>query len=143
MDKVVPQSSDGTVAFGPVPDPQQHQRYLQLKAMLDDSEWASAYDDRKELHQALAGLISAAVNDEIEVDEETLQVLALEAEDYEDFRAFREEWIRSEDAVPGTSPEEWLRARLRAWDKAQHENLDRAERYQGSFWSGSERFRVL
>ena len=143
MDKVVPQFSDGTVVAGPVPDPQQHQRYVQLKAMLDDSEWASAYDDRKELHQALAGLISAAVNDELEVDEETLRVLALEAEDYEDFRAFREEWIRGEDAVPGTSPEEWLRARLRIWDKAERECLARAERYEGSFWSGSELFRVV
>lgn len=143
MDKVVPQFSDGTVVSGPVPDPQQHQRYVQLKAMLDDSEWASAYDDRKELHQALAGLISAAVNDELEVDEETLRVLALEAEDYEDFRAFREEWIRGEDAVPGTSPEEWLRARLRIWDKAERECLARAERYEGSFWSGSELFRVV
>lgn len=143
MDKVVPQSSDGAVASGPVPDPQQHQRYTQLKAMLDDSEWASAYDDRKELHHALVDLISAAVNDEIEVDEETLQVLALEAEDYEDFRAFREEWILREDAVPGTSPEEWLRARLRAWDHAERESLARAKRYEGSSWSGNELFRVI
>jgi hypothetical protein len=142
MNKASPEFSDGAQT-GIVPDPQQHQRYVQLKRMLDDSDWASAYDDRKELHQALVGLISAAVNDELELDEETLRILALEAEDYEDFRAFREEWIRSEDAVPGTSPEEWLRSRLRAWDKAQRENLARAERYEGSFWSGNERFRVL
>jgi hypothetical protein len=141
MEKVVPQfNDDGT--SGIVPHPQQHERYVQLKKMLDDSEWASAYDDRKELHQALVGLISAAINNELELDQETLQILALEAEDYEDFRAFREEWIRGEDAVPGTSPEAWLRARLRAWDKAQQENLARTERYQGSFWSGSQRFRV-
>lgn len=143
MDKVVPQISDDAVAIGTVPDPQQHERYIRLKAMLDDSEWASAYDDRKELHQALAGLIGATINDELEVDEETLRTLALEAEDYDDFRTFREEWIRDENAVPGTSPEEWLRARLRAWDKAQRENLSRAERYGGSFWSGSELFRVV
>lgn len=143
MDKVVSQFSDGAAGIGTVPDPQQHQRYVQLKAMLDDSDWASAYDDRKELHQALAGLISAAVNDELELDEETLRILALEAEDYDDFRAFREDWIRREDAVPGTSPEEWLHSRLRAWDKAERENMSRAERYEGSFWSGSERFRVL
>ncbi|HEX7129402.1 MAG TPA: hypothetical protein VF217_04945 [Rhodanobacteraceae bacterium] len=142
MNKASPEFSDGAQT-GIVPDPQQRQRYVQLKRMLDDSDWASAYDDRKELHQALVGLISAAVNDELELDEETLRILALEAEDYEDFRAFREEWIRSEDAVPGTSPEEWLRSRLRAWDKAQRENLARAERYEGSFWSGNERFRVL
>jgi hypothetical protein len=143
MEKVGPQTSDGAAAFGTVPNPEQHQRYVQLKAMLDDSDWASAYDDRKELHQALARLISAAANDELELDEQTLQVLTLEAEDYEDFRAFREEWIRSEDAVPGTSPEEWLHSRLRAWDRAQQENLARADRYQGGFWSGNERFRVL
>jgi hypothetical protein len=143
MNRVVPQFNDSAVAPGPVPDPQQHQRYVQLKAMLDDSDWASAYDDRQELHQALVGLISAAVNDELEVDEQTLQVLALEAEDYEDFRAFREEWIRREDAVPGTSPEEWLRARLRAWDKAGRESRAGAERYEGSFWSGSDLFRVV
>lgn len=142
MDKVVSQIGDGAAAPDIVPNPQQHQRYVQLKTMLDDSEWASAYDDRKELHQALAGFISAAVNDELELDEQTLQVLALEAEDYEDFRAFREEWIRGDDAVPGTSPEAWLRSRLRAWDKAERENLARAERYKGSFWSGSEMFRV-
>src|SRR5690348_2639954 len=141
MEKVVPQFNDGGTS-GIVPHPQQHERYVQLKKMLDDSEWASAYDDRKELHQALVGLISAAINNELELDQETLQILALEAEDYEDFRAFREEWIRGEDAVPGTSPEAWLRARLRAWDKAQQENLARTERYQGSFWSGSQRFRV-
>jgi hypothetical protein len=143
MEKVVPQSRDGADISSIVPNPEQHQRYVQLKAMLDDSDWASAYDDRKELHHALAGLIRAAVNDELELDEQTLQVLALEAEDYADFRAFREEWIRSADAVPGTSPEEWLRARLHAWDRAQQENLARADRYQGNFWSGSERFRVL
>lgn len=143
MNDVVHQFSDGAIASATVPDPQQHQRYVQLKAMMDDSDWASAYDDRKELHQALIGLISAAINDQLDVDEQTLRVLALEAEDYEDFRAFREEWIRSEEAVPGTSPEEWLRSRLRAWDKAQQENLARTERYQGSFWSGNERFRVL
>src|SRR5690242_18015457 len=135
MEKVGPQTSDGADISGIVPNPQQHQRYVQLKAMLDDSDWASAYDDRKELHQALARLISAAANDELELDEQTLQVLTLEAEDYEDFRAFREEWIRSEDAVPGTSPEEWLHSRLRAWDRAQQENLARADRYQGGFWS--------
>lgn len=143
MNKVPSQSNHGATESGSVPDPQQHQRYAQLKAMLDDSDWASAYDDRKELHQALVGLISAAVNDQLELDDETLRVLALEAEDYDDFRAFREEWIRGEDAVPGTSPEEWLRSRLRAWDKAQRENLARAERYEGCFWSGSALFRVL
>lgn len=143
MNNVVSQFNDGAIASGTVPDPQQHQRYVQLKAMMDDSEWASAYDDRKELHQALVGLISAAINDELDADEQTLRALALEAEDYEDFRAFREEWIQSEDAVPGSSPEAWLRERLRAWDKAQHENLARAERYQGSFWSGNEMFRVV
>ena len=58
MDKAAPQVSDGATASGTVPNPQQHERYVQLKAMLDDSEWASAYDDRKELHQALASLIS-------------------------------------------------------------------------------------
>jgi hypothetical protein len=143
MSNAVSQFGDGAVAPRIVPDPQQHQRYVQLKTMLDDSEWASAYDDRKELHQALAGLISAAINDELEADEETLQALALESEDYEDFRAFREEWIRGEDAVPGTSPEEWLRERLRAWDRVERENLERTQRYQGSFWSGNERFRVI
>jgi len=143
MEKVVPQFTEGAEISGIVPDPQQHERYVQLKKMLDDSEWASAYDDRKELHQALADLISAAINDELELDPETLEVLALEAEDYEDFRTFREEWIRGEDAVPGTSPEEWLHARLRAWDKAERANLERAERYQGNFWSGNQRFRVL
>lgn len=143
MNNAASQFGDGADAPRIVPDPQQHQRYVLLKTMLDDSEWASAYDDRKELHQALAGLISAAINDELEVDEETLQVLALEAEDYEDFRAFREEWIRGEDAVPGTSPEEWLRQRLRAWDKAERENLERTQRYQGNFWSVNERFRVI
>lgn len=143
MNNVVPNSGEGADAIGTVPNPQQHQRYVQLKAMLDDSDWASAYDDRKEFHQALVALISAAINNELDVDEQTLRVLALEAEDYEDFRAFREEWIRSEEAVPGTSPEAWLRARLRAWDKAERENMARAERYEGSFWSGSERFRVL
>lgn len=143
MDKAATQPSDGATAAGPVPDPQQHQRYVQLKTMLDDSEWASAYDGRKELHQALAELISAAENDELELDEETLRILALEADDYDDFRAFREEWIRSEEAVPGTSPEEWLRSQLRAWDRAERENLARAERYGGSFWSGSEMFRVV
>src|SRR5690242_3881107 len=127
MDKAAPQVSDGATASGTVPNPQQHERYVQLKAMLDDSEWASAYDDRKELHQALASLISAAINDELELDPETLEVLALEAEDYEDFRIFREEWIRRDDAVPGTSPEEWLHSRLRAWDRAERENLARAE----------------
>ncbi|HET6906395.1 MAG TPA: hypothetical protein VFH52_05555 [Rhodanobacteraceae bacterium] len=143
MNNVVPNSGEGADAIGTVPNPQQHQRYVQLKAMLDDSDWASAYDDRKEFHQALVALISAAINNEVELDQQTLQVLALEAEDYEDFRAFREEWIRRDDVVPGTSPEAWLRARLRAWDKAERENMARAERYEGSFWSGSERFRVL
>lgn len=143
MNYAVPNSGDRAAPIGTVPNPQQHQRYVQLKAMLDDSEWASAYDDRKEFHQALVGLISAANNNELELDQETLRILALEAEDYEDFRAFREEWIRRDDAVPGTSPEAWLRERLRAWDKAERENMARAERYEGSFWSGSERFRVL
>lgn len=143
MNNVVPNSGEGADAIGTVPNPQRHQRYVQLKAMLDDSDWASAYDDRKEFHQALVALISAAINNEVELDQQTLQVLALEAEDYEDFRAFREEWIRRDDVVPGTSPEAWLRARLRAWDKAERENMARAERYEGSFWSGSERFRVL
>lgn len=143
MEKVVPQFNEGAETSGTVPNPQQQQRYAQLKAMLDDSDWTSAYDDRKELHQALVGLISAAINNELELNQETLQILALEAEDYEDFRAFREAWIRGEDAVPGTSPEAWLRERLRAWDRAQRENLAHAERYQGSFWSGNERFRVI
>jgi len=143
MNNDVPQSTDGAAVSGTVPDPQQRQRYIQLKAMLDDSEWASAYDDRQELHQALAGLINAAINDQLELDEATLQVLALEAEDYEDFRTFREAWICSDEAVPGTSPEAWLRARLRAWDEAEHENLARADRYHRSFWSGNERFRVI
>ncbi len=109
MEKVVPQFNDGGTS-GIVPDPQQHQRYVQLKKMLDDSEWASAYDDRKELHQALVGLISAAINNELELDQETLQILALEAEDYEDFRAFREEWIRParESRAHGTLPREFL-----------------------------------
>ncbi|HXS73326.1 MAG TPA: hypothetical protein VN725_04725 [Rhodanobacteraceae bacterium] len=141
-----PNSSDSESAAGtahPVPDPRQHQRYVQLKTMLDDRDWHSAYDDRRELRQALADLIDGAINEEPELDEQTLQVLALEAEDYEDFRAFRDEWIRGEDAVPGTAPEQWLRARLRAWDEAERENLSRAERFEGSFWSGNERFRVI
>lgn len=143
MNNVVPQLNDGAIASGTVPDPQQHQRYVQLKAMLDDGEWAGAYEDRAELRRALSDLIRAASNDALDLDEQTLQVLALEAEDYEDFRAFREEWIRSEDAIPGTAPRAWLRARLRAWDEAERENLARTERYQGNFWSGNERFRVL
>lgn len=127
----------------PVSNPRQHGRFILLKAMLDDRDWASAYNDRSELRQALAELINAAINEEPELDERTLQVLALEAEDYEDFRAFREEWIREEGAVTGTAPQQWLRARLRAWEQAERENQSRAGRFERSFWSGNERFRVI
>ena len=138
--------SSGPVNIGAadtLSDPQQIQRLAQLKAMLDDCDWSSAYGERADLRQALADLIAGAANDAHELDERTLRTLAIEAEDYQDFRAFREEWIRNEDAVPGTSPRAWLHARLRECDEAGRENLSRAQRYQGSFWSGNERFRVL
>lgn len=127
-------------------DEQQYRRLLQFQAMLEDRDWAASYDEaeRVRLRAALNRLTRSADASVPELDAHTLDILDLEAEDYADYRAFRDEILaaHSGDEPPDVSLEAWLHDRVKAYELAEAEHERRVEPYADTR-PVKEGFRVL